>query len=456
VVSVDGKDEIALDEIKRLVPILGKEKATKLEIAYLLWDEGGRKRIIDLVDAIKASVFSDKELKEGILLQPPSLQISQNGDFEFATVLYGKKELYPLFLRKEDLLTHIGIFGSSGSGKTNAAYFLIEQLSDLEIPILIFDFSKRNYRDLLSIKKLRDKIKVYTVGRNVLPFRFNPLKPPPGVQVSQWAKEFAEVFDHAYSLMGGGRYIILKCLEALYKSFHPSYPRISDLKNWLEKYAGFVGSVRERNWLATAKRPLESLTFRETGEIFECEEGTLPSSFFENGKITILELDALSHDDKTFLIEIILQWIRDWLIARNIREKLVGVIVLEEAHHVLNREKVKKVGIETVTELIFREVRELGIGIVYVDQHPSLVSYPALGNTSTHVYMNLGLDTKWSSDIQDASHMLGLKRDEEVDYLRRLPIGHAFILIRRSEFPNPFLIKFPLVLKEKGLIKDDD
>jgi DNA-binding MarR family transcriptional regulator len=100
-------------------------------------------------------------------------------------------------------------------------------------------------------------------------------------------------------------------------------------------------------------------------------------------------------------------------------------------------------------------VRELGIGMVYVDQHPSLISYPALGNTSTHIYMNLGLDTKHSSDILDASNMLGLKYEEEGDYLRRLPVGHAFILMRRLAFPRPFLVEFPLVELNKGSVTDE-
>ncbi|MFH8132175.1 MAG: DUF87 domain-containing protein, partial [Candidatus Aenigmatarchaeota archaeon] len=441
-------------EIQRLIPFLGKEKAARLEAAYFLGDEEYRKKIVEIIDGIKASIFSDDELKSSALLEPPPKEIASKGDFELGTILYGKKELYPLFFNEKDLLTHVGIFGSSGSGKTNIVHFLVKSLAKREIPILIFDFSKRNYRDLLATE-LKERITVYTVGRDIAPFRFNPLVPPQGVQVSQWIKEFAEVFDHAYWLLGGGRHIILKALDELYKKLEPETPRIKDIKDWLEKYSCFELSPREKNWIATAKRPLESLCLRETGEIFDCEKGILPSSFFEKGKITILELDSLSNDDKTFFIEIILQWIRDWLIVSNKREKLLGVIILEEAHHVLNREKTKKFGVEAVTDLIFREIRELGIGMIYVDQHPSLVSYPALGNTSTHIYMNLGLDTKYSSDVQDAANMLGLREEKDIDYLRRLPVGHAFILIRKSDFPNPFLIKFPLVLVERGIISDE-
>ncbi len=442
------------EEIKRLIPFIGREKALKLEAAYYLGNENYRKKIMELIDGIKALALTKEEFRDVILIQPPPKEVSGNGEIEIGKVLYGKKELYPLFLTKNDLLTHIGIFGSSGSGKTNAVHNLIKSLAKNKIPILIFDFSKRNYRDLLTLKELEEKITVYTVGRNLVPFKFNPLVPPEKVQVSQWIKEFAEIFDHAYWLMGGGRHIILKALDELYSKFSPKFPKLMDLKEYLEKLSYSQLSPREKNWLATAKRPLESLCFRETGEIFDCEEGIKPSTFFEEGKITVLELDSLASDDKTFLIEILLQWIRDWLLVSNIREELVGVIILEEAHHVLNREKTKKFGMECVTDLIFREIRELGIGMIYTDQHPSLVSYPALGNTSTHIYMNLGLDTKHSSDVEDAANMLGLKEGDK-DYLRRLPIGNAFILIRKSNFPNPFLIKFPLLIKERGKVDDE-
>ena len=442
------------DEIRRLTPILGKEKAARLETAYLLADEETRKRILEMIDALKAAVFSDEDLKTSVLMEPPTEDLVKEGEIELGMVLYGKKKLYPLKIKRETLLTHMGIFGSSGYGKTNLAQWLTINLAKLNIPVIIFDFSKRNYRDLLTIPELKEKIQIFTVGRNVSPFRFNPLRPPDGVEITQWAKEFSEVFDHAYWMMGGGRHIILKALGYLYENFKP-WPKISDLKEWLNKYRLSISSSRERNWVATAERPLESLCFRELGLVFECEEGILPSEFLKEGRITILELDALSTNDKTFFIEIMLQWLRDYLLVSNVREVLRGVIILEEAHHVLNREKSRILGTETVIDLIFREVRELGMGIVYIDQHPSLISYPALGNTSTHIYMNLGLDTKHSSDILDASNMLGLKYEEEGNYLRRLPVGHAFILMRNLAFPNPFLVEFPLVGIKKGSITDE-
>lgn len=448
-------------EIKKLAPVIGQESALKLEQAYLLGDDDAKKKVINVLETIKAAVFSDKLLKGSALMEPPpkelSDELSKNGGLYVGDALYGKKKMYPYFMDKKTLLTHIGIFGSSGYGKTNAVHHLARNLIGQDLPVLIFDFSKRNYRDLMNIPELRGRVNVFTVGRNISPFKFNPLRPPAGVEISQWAKEFAEIFDHAYWLLGGGKHIILKMLDAVYRKPSPfKFPRLVGIKYLLEELESAKNAARERNWIVTAQRPIESLCFRETGKIFETDKGNIPSDFFESPKITVLELDSLSTNDKTFFIEITLQWIRDWLIVKNAKETLSGVIVLEEAHHVLNREKSKRLGSESVIDLVFREIRELGIGMIYVDQHPSLISYPALGNTSTHIYMNLGLDTQHSSDIQDASSMLGIDYKAEGKYLRELPIGHAFALFRNSAFPHPFLMGFPIARVKKGSVADHD
>jgi hypothetical protein len=446
-------EKMLTEEIKKLIPVLGRETASALSRAYLLGDEEVRNRIFEIVDSAKAAVFSSQEMAGTVLIEPPERQVFARGDIKIGTILYGRKKLYPIRLKKDSLLRHMAIFGSSGYGKTNLAYDLIRELSDKDIPVIVFDFSKRNYKDLLSTP-LRDRIDVFTVGRNVSPFRFNPLRPPPGVMMSQWMKEFAQIFDHAYWLLGGGRHVILKALDDLVEK--NAEPRLTDIKDMLQEFKESNLSVRERNWLATAERPLESLCFKELGEVFNCDKGMLPSDFFRRGRITILELESLDTNDKGFFIEIVLQWIRDWLLESGSKERLKGVIFLEEAHHVLNREKAKKMGSETVVDLIFREVRELGVGMIYIDQHPSLVSYPALGNTSTHIYMNLGLDTKQSSDVLDASNMLGLNYDEQGYYLRRLPIGSGFMLCRGSDFAEPFLVSFPKFEMEKGSVSDKE
>jgi len=450
---IDRDEKLITDEIRKLIPVLGKDNAQRLGRAYLLGDEDVRERIFELVDALKAAVFSSDELRDSVLMEPPPESVASAGEIEVGSVIYGRKAVYPFRMSLKSMLTHIGLFGSSGYGKTNISYCLIQKLSDMGVPVIVFDFSKRNYKDLLATG-LKERIDIYTIGRDPAPLKFNPLVPPAGVSMSQWMKEFSAVFDHAYWLMGGGRHIILKALEAVHEQ--KEAPILHDLRSWIDEYGETGLPARERNWIATATRPLDSLCFKEIGEIFKCREGVLPSEFFRPGRITILELDALDTNDKTFFIEIILQWIRDWLLVSGSREQLKGVVILEEAHHVLNRDKSIKMGSETLIELIFREIRELGLGMVYIDQHPSLVSYPALGNTSTHIYMNLGLDTKHTSDIMDASNMLGLDYQDEGGYLRKLPVGEGFVLNRMSSFPRPFTVRFYQFDIPKGKVTDQE
>lgn len=447
---IELKERLFTDEMNKLIPVLGKTTAERLSKAYLIGDETTRKRIIEMLDVMKASVLADPELRDSPLLEAPEIDYENKDSIAVGETLYGKKPVGALRFSKDMLMTHVGIFGSSGYGKTNLSYNLIRQLSSNGVPVLIFDFSKKNYRDLCKTD-IKDRVDVYTAGSKVAPLRFNPLVPPAGISETQWAKEFSEIFDHSYWLLGGGQHIILKSLSRIYETNQK--PVMAELKKHIEE--SNASTAREHNWIATSLRPLESLCMKETGEMFALADGVKPSSFLEPGRVTVIEMDALSTNDRTFLIEIIMQWLRDWLIARGTREELAGVIVLEEAHHVLNREKSKKIGAETVMDLVFREMRELGLGIIYLDQHPSMVSFPALGNTSTHIYMNLGLDTRYSSDIQDAINMLGLDREYE-DFLRRLPVGHAFMLMRNSAWTKPFAARFPHSGIKKGMVRDEE
>ena len=146
---METRERIFTDEIKKLTPILGAETVSNLAKSYLLADEDTRKRIVEVVDAMRAAVATDKELKNSILIEPPERGLI-SGDIELGNILFGKKKLYPFSVKSSDLLSHMGIFGSSGYGKTNIAYCLTEKLSEKGIPVIIFDFSKRNYKEKYS------------------------------------------------------------------------------------------------------------------------------------------------------------------------------------------------------------------------------------------------------------------------------------------------------------------
>ena len=100
--------------------------------------------------------------------------------------------------------------------------------------------------------------------------------------------------------------------------------------------------------------------------------------------------------------------------------------------------------------MLLREIRELGESVLCLDQHPSLISKPALGNTYTTFAFNL----KHRGDIamiQDCLHL----DSEQAGYLGRLEVGWAVVKLQGRWF-FPFLVKLPLVQMRKGAVTDND
>jgi len=128
------------------------------------------------------------------------------------------------------------------------------------------------------------------------------------------------------------------------------------------------------------------------------------------------------------------------------REMFKHAIIIEEAHHILLKQSGGRK--ETITDTILREIRELGEAIILIDQHPSLISITALGNSYTTITLNL----KHRSDVTAISSAMLLK-DEEKEIVGRLPIGSAVVKLQ-GRWMEPFQVKIPLINVPKGKIGD--
>lgn len=162
----------------------------------------------------------------------------------------------------------------------------------------------------------------------------------------------------------------------------------------------------------------------------------------------ILELDALTNADKTFLIESLLLWIHHHRMNEPGREKLKHVLLIEEAHHVRLKKKQELTGAEAVTDVILREIREFGEAIILLDQLPSLISKPALENSFTTICLNL----KEKGDVTAAAKAMLLESDE-AKHLGRMPVGWGIVKLQ-ARWVKPFLVRFPLFQIRKGTVTD--
>jgi hypothetical protein len=96
-----------------------------------------------------------------------------------------------------------------------------------------------------------------------------------------------------------------------------------------------------------------------------------------------------------------------------------------------------------------RMCRELGQAIILLDQHPSLVSVPALGNTGCTISMTL----KHGKDVEAISKAMLLENHQR-KYLGQLKLGQA--IVKCGKHPQPFLINVPLFEIQKEFITEKD
>lgn len=422
---------------------LGEKKAKSLWLAYTSETDLHKRREIEgFLHNLLAKRLDETFQKKRIILESPPSTVP--GSYKLGRIVSGDKEIIDFGLSDSQLNQHVGIWGMTGSGKTNIVHLIVSNLINSDKNFLIFDW-KRNFRDLLEQKQ--NNLRVYTVGRTISPFHWNPLIPPPDTDPSVWLKQFIEVCQHALFLGHGVERLLQKVFDQLYQKYDiysgqaETYPTLEEAQETLDNYKT---RGREAQWLDSTKRAIGALCFGGIGEVLNIRT----NSELDLNQDIVFELDSLTDSEKTFFTEIILLWIYHKRLAEPERDQLKHVVVVEEAHHVLSKEKQRIIGKETVTDMILRQIRELGEGIIVIDQQPSLITPTALANTHTHMAMKIF----YPDDVYLTTKLLNLN-SEDSDYLRMLQTG--FGIVKVPDWHKPFLAKFDFHPIQKGLITDE-
>ncbi len=367
-----------------------------------------------------------------ILLSLPP-ENKAKGSINLGTILYDK-EKWDCGISNNEFLQNMGIFGRSGSGKTNLAFHIIKQLDCNKTPYLFFD-NKRTLRHL--IPGLRNKVNVYTPGRSLSKFSFNPFVTPPGLESPVYINQLVDVLASAFTLGDGARSILQKAIFACYEQGNHS-PLVKDVIAEIEK---IESKERVRGWKISALRALETLSFSNI-TTNKASQKELTRKLIEGN--TIIELDGLGDGARKFLIPILYQWIFQVKLCSPVREKLTMAVFIDEAHLIFDN---RSSG--SLMERLLRQTRELGIATVVMDQTPSLMSKVVLANCYTNIFLNLVS----ASDLSKAASVCLLDADEK-KYFSMLPVGQGIIKLQ-DRWMKPFLVKFPLVDIQKGLITDE-
>ncbi|MCH8823081.1 MAG: DUF87 domain-containing protein [Planctomycetes bacterium] len=378
-------------------------------------------------------VFGDFRRK--ILLSLPT-EKKAKGSIHLGNIVYDQ-EKWPLGIYPRELLQNLAIFGRSGAGKTNVTFHILEQLVEKKIPWLFLDW-KRTARHLIPL--LTHKVNVFTPGRSLSPFPFNPFIVPPGLEPKVYINLLVDVLATAFTLGDGAKSILQRAIKSCYDQGNHA-PIVLDVLAEVNK---IPDKERVRGWKISTVRALESVEFAELTSCDRKTQETFTKSLVKRN--TIVELDGLSSGSKKFLIPMLCLWLYQAKLGAPEREQLSFVCVVEEAHHVLYRHQSRSS--ESVMDMLLRQCREIGIGMIVVDQHPHLTSSAALGNTYTSICLNL----KDPSDINRAAG-LSLLTEDEKQYFSLLPVGQGIVKLQ-DRWRRPILVKFPLVRIKKGLVTD--
>ena len=370
-------------------------------------------------------------------------------------------------LSKKDLNKHLFVCGLTGSGKTTTVKYILKNLVQDNIPFLVLESAKRDYRQLLADESFKN-MNVFTIGdATVSPIRFNPFYVQNGVHPLVHIDYLKAIFNASFALYGPMPHIIEKCLHRIYvkkgwnltTGVHPHflksngevddtkyskpehyyfYPTLTDLKLEVEYYINhemdYKGELRDNIKTAILAR-IESLCVGAKGLMFNTYDFYSLDTLLKQS--TVFEMENLADDDdKAFFVGLVLVLISEFRQkdnpAINPGKKDVGLqhfLVIEEAHRLL-----KNVNTERNSEMmgnpkgkavevfcnVIAEMRSLGQGVAVVEQIPSKISPDVIKNSNMKIVHRLV-----SRDDQSLlAGSLGINDDEAL-YLNRLKTGHA-------------------------------
>jgi hypothetical protein len=430
---------------RKLKPILGT-KADELWYMWLAADLQERKELEIEIELIAEKVLKHGPLQERVVLLPPPSEENAEGTFLLGEAVYRDKNLFSVYLNKEDFIKQIGIFSITGGGKTNTGMLLALQLIKKRIPVMVIDW-KRQWRSILSLAEPLDLkgIEVYTIGRDVIPFLWNPFRPPPNVDYKSWLSVIVECLEKSHLGGLGVGDFIFRIYEKLFneKKGENFYPNFYDGMHELENIK--VGG-REFLWWQSTKRIMKSFCFGPSSKSFNARNPIKLEELLE--KPVILELDQeMPKPLRIFFMELVLRFIHLYRLSQGESENLRHVLFLEEIHNLFQRNRFEKDKIDSL-ENVYREIRAFGQGLVSITQHCSLLPTHILGNAHTLIF----LPQQHQEDIEAARKATFLPREEEV-YFNMLKTGQGIVKI--MERVNPCLVQFLYVPVKRGMITDE-
>ncbi len=441
---------ITVEELsKKLKPLFGK-KIDELYLRYSIADSLEEKNEIAQILKLLYEKNLNKLLDSKVLLEPPMEQVIK-GEYPLAQVEYNGKELFSFGLNEKDWARHMCVTGMSGSGKTTFAFKILENFIQKQKPFLVLDW-KKSFRPLTSVNP---DLLTFTVGNEKVSnlFKMNINMPPKGVEPKEWINVLCDILTESFGTSFGVHKVLLETLDEIFEKWGvyeggKHYPNWQHVKKMLELKAK-ESRGRETEWYESALRIATVLTFGSFGKVINYDgKKSLPiEDLFD--KQAIFELNSLGNIEKKFFCEFVLTYIYKLKKAqeRKPNEGFNYAILVDEAHNVFLKNRTNFLA-ESVTDMVYREMREYGISLICLDQHISKLSDTVKGNSAC----NIAFQQQLPEDIREISSLMQL--EDKKESFSRIPVGSAIVKLSERH-TIPFLIKIPFTELRNQILSDE-
>ena len=340
--------------------------------------------------------------------------------------------------------SHCFVTGSTGSGKSNTTYCLLERFLQNGIPFLVVEPAKGEYKTEFGAV---EQMHVFTTNPLIgQMLKLNPFRFDPKIHILEHLDRLIEIFNACWEMYAAMPAILKDAVEKVYiakgcdllnsqymRPGVPEYPTFTDLLETLPKVIDSSGysSDTKGDYTGALVTRVASLANGITGQIF-CDNYDISDQVLFD-EYTIVDLSRVgSSETKSLIMGILVLKLTEYRMANadGANQGLRHVTVLEEAHNLLKRtsgagaagSNVVGKSVEMICNNI-AEMRTYGEGFIIVDQSPTAVDIAAIKNTNTKIVMRL----PEQSDCEAVASAMGLD-ENQVKEISRLSVGCAIVM----------------------------
>lgn len=371
-----------------------------------------------------------------------------------------KTEKTPVKLDVNSLCSHTFITGSTGTGKSNMIYQILDKLVDEEKKFLVIEPAKGEYKNVLGGHY---DAKVYGTNPRITELlRINPFSFPKSISVLEHIDRLTEIFNACWPMYAAMPAVLKDAIEKAYKDkgwvfsnysyYSTDFPTFADLMKALPEVMenSLYSADTKNDYQGALITRVKSLTNGINGEIFCANDEISNRDLFD--KNVIVDISRVgSMETKSLLMGILIMKLQEYrLHTGKMNAALQHVTVLEEAHNLLRKttlaqsqesSNLQGKSVEMLTNAI-AEMRTYGEGFIISDQAPDLLDDAVIRNTNTKLVFRLPDET----DCERVGKSIALK-PEQIRELAKLP---AFVAaVYQNDWVEAVLCKSEKFDKEK-------